>query len=49
MVPLFARATAIIPGTMKMNTGSSFKAAPKMAPRRAARSCGAARARCTMY
>ena len=48
-LPLFARATASIPGMMKMNTGSSFKRAAKMVPRRASRSLGAPSARWTMY
>ncbi len=38
-----------MPGTMKMNTGSSFMKAAAMLPRRAIVSFGAASARCTMY
>jgi hypothetical protein len=44
-----ARASAIIPGTMKMKTGSSLRKAAKMVPRRASVWFGAPRVRCTMY
>ena len=47
--PVFARASAIMPGMMKMNTGSSFKNAAQIDPRRASRSSRAPSARCTMY
>ena len=47
--PVFASASAIMPGMMKMNTGRSFRNAAKIVPRRASRSFGAPRARCTMY
>ena len=39
----------MMPGMMKMNTGSSFRNAAKMLPRRASVSFGAPSARCTMY
>ena len=48
-LPVFASASAIRPGMMKMNTGNSFRYAAKMLPRRAVRSSLALRARCTMY
>jgi hypothetical protein len=38
-----------MPGMMKMKTGSSFRNAANNLPRRASRSLGAPRARCTMY
>jgi len=47
--PVFASASAIMPGMMKMKTGMSFKYEAKMVPRRASRSFGAPRARWTMY
>lgn len=47
--PVFASATLIIPGMMKMKTGRSLRYAAKIAPRRASRSLGAPRARWTMY
>jgi hypothetical protein len=47
--PVRARATAIMPGTMKMNTGRSLSSAAKVVPRRASRSLGALSVRCTMY
>jgi hypothetical protein len=47
--PLDARAKQMMPGTMKMNTGSSLSPAAKMDPRRASCSPGAPSARCTMY
>ena len=48
-LPVRARASAIMPGTMKIHTGRSFRYEAKIAPRRACRSFGAPRARCTMY
>ena len=47
--PVLARAKQSMPGMMKMKTGSSFRNAAKMVPRRASRSLGAPRARWTMY
>ncbi len=47
--PFMARAKQIIPGMMKIKTGRSFRRAAKMLPRRASRSFGAPRVRCTMY
>ena len=47
--PVLASARAIIPGMMKMNTGSSLRNDAKIVPRRAVRSSGAPRARWTMY
>ena len=47
--PVRANASAIMPGTMKMNTGSSLRNAAKIVPRRASRSFGAPSVRWTMY
>ena len=47
--PVRASASAIMPGTMKMNTGISLRNAAKIVPRLASRSLGAPRVRCTMY
>ena len=47
-LPDFASASAIIPGMMKMNTGSSLRHEPKIVPRRASVSFGAMNVRCTM-
>jgi hypothetical protein len=48
-LPVLASARQVMPGMIKMNTGSSFRKAAKMLPRRASRSLGAPRARWTMY
>ena len=48
-LPVRASASAIMPGMMKMNTGSSFRKAAKIVPRRASVSFGAPSVRWTMY
>ena len=48
-LPVRASASAIIPGMMKMKTGSNLRNPAKIEPRRACCSLGAASARCTMY
>ena len=49
ITPFLLNAKAIIPGIRKRNTGSSFRYAPKMAPRRACFISLPERTRCTMY
>ena len=49
MRPVRASATAIMPGTMKMKSGSSLRNAAKIVPWRASRSPLAPSVRCTMY
>jgi len=48
-LPLAASAKQMMPGMMKMKTGSSLSPAAKMEPRRASCSPGAPSARWTMY
>ena len=47
--PVLASASAIMPGMMKMKTGSSLRKAAKIVPRRASVWFGAPSVRCTMY